>query len=129
MDRMVHTAKHIASAMFWLGAPICEIPRARLIARRQAMPPTAVIHPVAAMPEKTWRADGFLAAAARLRELGMEPVSIGAATDDLTPFRAYRTLVGAPLGEIKTLLAGASFFSATIRAPPIWPPPSDYRWW
>lgn len=117
VDRMVHTAEHIASAMFWLGAPICEIPRARLIARRQAMPPTAVIHPVAAMPEKTWRADGFLAAAARLRELGMEPVSIGAATDDLTPFRAYRTLVGAPLGEIKTLLAGASFFIGNDSGP------------
>ena len=31
-DRPVHTAEHLASAMFWLGVPRREIPRARLIA-------------------------------------------------------------------------------------------------
>ena len=33
VERKVHTAEHIASAMFYLGAPPCEIPRARLEAR------------------------------------------------------------------------------------------------
>ena len=32
VDRKVHTAEHVASAMFFLGAPICEIPRAKLVA-------------------------------------------------------------------------------------------------
>ena len=83
----------LASAMFWLGAPMGDIPRAKLVARASvpAVPPIAVIHPVAAAPAKTWRADGFLAVAGRLRELAMEPVFIGAAADDLSPFRAFRT--------------------------------------
>src|ERR1051326_1758632 len=32
VERKVHTAEHLASAMFYLGAPIGEIPRARLFA-------------------------------------------------------------------------------------------------
>jgi heptosyltransferase-3 len=32
VDRHVHTAEHLASAMFYLGVPRCEIPRARLFA-------------------------------------------------------------------------------------------------
>jgi ADP-heptose:LPS heptosyltransferase len=117
-ERTVHTAEHLASAMFWLGAKVCEIPRAKLVAP-SAPParPIAVIHPVAATPEKTWRAEGFLAVAERLRALGMEPVFIGAAEDDLAPFRAFRTIAGAPLVQVKTLLAGASFFVGNDSGP------------
>jgi ADP-heptose:LPS heptosyltransferase len=32
VERKVHTAEHIASAMFWIGVPQTEIPRARLFA-------------------------------------------------------------------------------------------------
>src|SRR5258708_5872012 len=32
VDRTVHTAEHLASAMFFLGVPQCEIPRATLFA-------------------------------------------------------------------------------------------------
>jgi heptosyltransferase III len=117
VERTVHTAEHLASAMFWLGAKVCEIPRAKLAARAQRVSATAVIHPVAAAPGKTWHADGFLTVAGRLKDLGMEPVFIGAATDDLAPFRAYRTISGAPLAEIKTLLAGASFFVGNDSGP------------
>ncbi len=28
VERKVHTAEHLASAMFWLGVPLTEIPRA-----------------------------------------------------------------------------------------------------
>ena len=77
----------------------------------------AVIHPVAATSEKTWRADGFLAVAERLQALGMAPVFIGAAQDDLAPFRAFRTVAGAPLAQVKTLLAGASFFIGNDSGP------------
>ena len=119
VDRTVHTAEHLASAMFWLGAPMGDIPRAKLVARASvpAVPPIAVIHPVAAAPAKTWRADGFLAVAGRLRELAMEPVFIGAAADDLSPFRAFRTIAGAPLAQIKALLAGAAFFVGNDSGP------------
>src|SRR6476620_1665746 len=34
-ERPVHTAEHLASAIFHLGAPISEIPRAKLYAQRQ----------------------------------------------------------------------------------------------
>jgi ADP-heptose:LPS heptosyltransferase len=128
--------------MFFLGAAVCEIPRAKLVApsiaslaqarvgsRLGKMPSgdggesqvgkgaIAVIHPVAATPEKTWRAEGFLAVAERLVARGMEPVFIGAAQDDLAPFRAFRTIAGAPLAEVKTLLAGASFFIGNDSGP------------
>jgi ADP-heptose:LPS heptosyltransferase len=141
VPRTVHTAEHLASAMFYLGAPITEIPRARLAAvpaphggtglpachsdmpnafRRQAgrpVPLFAAIHPVAATPQKTWRADGFLAVAEHLKASGLEPVFIGAAGDDLAPFRAYRTIAGARLPEIKTLLSTASLFVGNDSGP------------
>jgi ADP-heptose:LPS heptosyltransferase len=138
--RTVHTAEHLASAMFYLGAPVTEIPRAKLVPAtlggtgllacrpdtsnalrgRQAgrpVPLFAIIHPVAATPEKTWRADGFLAVAEHLKASGLEPVFIGAAGDDLSPFRAYRTIAGAPLSEIKTLLGTASLFVGNDSGP------------
>jgi ADP-heptose:LPS heptosyltransferase len=119
VERTVNTAEHLASAMFWLGAPVSEVPRAKLIAGTAAIRerPYAVIHPVAATAEKTWSAAGFLAVANRLRELGMEPLFIGAADDNLTPFAQFPTLTGVPLDEIKSLLAGASFFVGNDSGP------------
>src|SRR5579864_3524964 len=35
IDAKVHTAEHLASAMFYLGAPRVEIPRAKLFAARE----------------------------------------------------------------------------------------------
>ena len=77
VDRKVHTAEHVASAIFFLGAPICEIPRAKLVARATGWrtdsptPGSAVIHAVAATPEKTWRAENFLAIAGHLAQSGL----------------------------------------------------------
>jgi heptosyltransferase III len=117
VERKVHTAEHLASAMFWLGAPRTEIPRARLVsARFPKHEPVAVIHPVAATPEKTWPATGFLAVAEHLRDQGMEPVFIGTPSDDLRPFRAYRTQC-ASLSELKSLLASASIFIGNDSGP------------
>lgn len=120
VERTVHTAEHLASAMFYLGAPRGEIPRAKLVAgSRQtgAAAPLAVIHPVAATPAKTWRASGFLAVAEHLKQAGLEPVFVGAANDDLTPFGMFRTVSGAPLAEIKSLLSGASLFVGNDSGP------------
>jgi heptosyltransferase-3 len=118
VERTVHTAEHLASAMFWLGAQRAEIPRAKLIPRNPLpQRPRAVIHAVAATPEKTWRADGFLAVAEHLRAAGTEPVFIGAEAGELAPFLAFRTLAGAPLEEVKALLSSASLFVGNDSGP------------
>jgi ADP-heptose:LPS heptosyltransferase len=137
VERKVHTAEHLASAIFWLGAPMVEIPRAKLVAGKGPLPygrgsdtgadgradrgassepDGAVIHAVAAAVEKTWPADRFLVVAAHLRKAGVEPVFVGAATDDLAAFREYRTLQ-ASLADLKALLARASLFIGNDSGP------------
>jgi heptosyltransferase III len=117
VNRKVHTAEHLASAMFWLGAPRMEVPRAKLVCAQSVRPqPVGVIHPVAATAQKTWPAAGFLAVAEHLRAQGMEPVFIGTPADDLRPFNAYRRQVG-PLSEVKSLLASASIFIGNDSGP------------
>jgi lipopolysaccharide heptosyltransferase III len=117
-ERKVHTAEHLASAMFYLGAPVCEVPRARLDKSDTcATRPMAVIHPAASTPEKTWSAGGFVDVARRLQSWGNEVVFIGGPADDLSPFREFRTISGAPLREIKRLLASASFFVGNDSGP------------
>jgi ADP-heptose:LPS heptosyltransferase len=113
VDRKVHTAEHLASAMFYLGAPTTEIPRAKLFSVGQASGLPAVIHPFASSPAKTWPAANFLALAEHLNDC----IFIGGPTDDLTPFHSFRTLAGAPLSEIKSLLAGASLFIGNDSGP------------
>lgn len=119
VERTVHTAEHLASAMFWLGAPVIDIPRACLGSRapRLSRPSVAVLHPFAATREKTWPAKGFRTVAGHLEHSGMEVVFIGGAGDDFTPFRAWRTMPGAPLGEVKDLVAGAALFVGNDSGP------------
>src|ERR1017187_9224015 len=120
VKRTVHTAEHLASAMFWLGAARVEIPRAKLVVAGPVQRPPrqfGVIHAVAATPEKTWRADGFPAVAGYLKRSGLEPAFIGAARDNPGAFREYRSLEGAPLVEIKKLLSGASLFVGNDSGP------------
>ena len=122
VDRTVHTAEHLASAIFFLGAPVCGIPRAKLF----PFPPTpptagpepafAVIHAVAATSGKTWAPANFLIVAAYLVQAGLSPVFIGAPGDDLAPFRQYRTLQGS-LFAIKSLLAFAALFVGNDSGP------------
>jgi ADP-heptose:LPS heptosyltransferase len=115
VDRVVHTAEHLAAAMFFLGARRVEIPRARLFtAKRAGGKPYAVIHPIASQPDKTWPADRFLAVAA---QLGVEPVFIAGPGEDLSAFHPYRAIAGAPLAEIKDLLANASLFIGNDSGP------------
>ena len=122
-ERTVHTAEHVASAMFYLGVRQSEIPRARLFpterAPRLPVPgPYAVFHPVAAAPEKTWPAPFFLSAAQHVkRELGLQPVFIGAAGEDLSVFQVWPSLSGAPLSTVKTLLSEAVLFVGNDSGP------------
>ena len=118
-ERTVHTAEHLASAMFYLGVPIGEVPRARLFADPvPAERPYAVIHATAAAAYKTWPAERFVTVAEHIqRERGLVPVFIGGGADDLTPFCRYRVVAGAPLGELKSLLAAASLFVGNDSGP------------
>ena len=122
VERKVHTAEHLASAVFYLGVPITDIPRAKLWdmalpcpGQGRALP--HVIHPGAATAAKTWPAQRFLAVAEELQQSGHEVVFIGAATDDVSPFRAFRTVQGAPLQQIKSLLASAALFIGNDSGP------------
>ncbi len=116
VERKVHTAEHLASAMFWLGAPRCEVPQAKLFTPAMRPGSIAVIHAVAATPEKTWPACRFLTVAYHLRAAGVDPVFIGASADDLSPFQEFRRQV-ASLAELKSLLASASLFVGNDSGP------------
>ncbi len=129
VDRKVHTAEHIASAVFYLGAPRCDIPRAKLVSEprphlsgprpysRFGEPGSGLvlIHPFASAPDKTWSADNFLAIAEHLKS--SDPVFIGGPADDLSPFQAFRTISDAPLEEIKLLFATAALFIGNDSGP------------
>ncbi len=119
VDRKVHTAEHLASAMFYLGVPLTEIPPARLFAAPCSREgPYAVLHPMASTPEKTWPHANFLALAAHLEtNLGLEPVFIAGANEDLSAFSTYACVQGAPLEEVKSLLAGAALFVGNDSGP------------
>ena len=119
VNRKVHTAEHLASAMFFLGVPAAGIPRARLFAASKPRPrPYAVLHPLASAADKTWPAANFLAAAEHLeRRLGLEPVFIGGPGEGLAAFNRYPCLAGASLEEVKSLLAGATLFIGNDSGP------------
>jgi heptosyltransferase-3 len=119
VERKVHTAEHLASAMFFLGAARCEIPPARLVAQ----PPTgdpgryAVIHALASAPGKTWPPDRFRDLAEQLVDAHLPPVFIAGPGEDVTGFRAFNTVIGAPLAEVKTLISRASLFVGNDSGP------------
>lgn len=119
VDRKVHTAEHLASAVFHLGVPPAPIPRARLFAAEpEARAPYAVFHPVASEPAKTWPRERFVETARWVRKtLGLDPVFIGGPTDDLSAFQEFGTFGGRPLEEVKRLLRGASLFVGNDSGP------------
>jgi heptosyltransferase-3 len=119
ITRRVHTAEHAASAMFALGVPIAEVPRASMPAPagRIVEGAYAVIHPVAALPEKTWPVNSFVRVAEDLGKRGLEPVFIGGPSDDLTPFRNWRTFANAPLEDVARLMRDAQLFIGNDSGP------------
>jgi ADP-heptose:LPS heptosyltransferase len=118
-DRTVHTAEHLASAMFWLGVPRTEIPRACLFTERsEAARDYAVLHPFSSMIAKAWPAQRFAELARWLRdEQGLEPLIMGAGYDDFSAFADFRCLRGAPLRDVKRLMAGAKLFVGNDSGP------------
>lgn len=116
-ERKVHTAEHLASAVFYLGVPIQEIPRARLFASPARRSPFAVFHPVASAPGKTWAAAHFRTVADHVKSSGLEPVFIAGPGENLSYFAGYSCVSGAPLAEVKSLIAGASLFVGNDSGP------------
>lgn len=127
IETQVHTAEHLASAMFYLGAPRVEIPRAKLFLpaedahvrpQRARATPYAVIHPRASTEEKTWPAECFLEVASYLHgSFELEPVFVSGRGEELSAFHRWRTISGAPLGEVQSLIAGASLFVGNDSGP------------
>ena len=111
----VHTAEHLASAMFYLGCPRVEIPRANLYAPRWAEAPERywVIHPFASAAHKQWPAERFVEAA---RAVDLEPIVIGAPANDFSAFSGFRCIAG-PLQQTKQILAGATLFLGNDSGP------------
>lgn len=117
-ERKVHTAEHIASAMFWMGVPRAPIPRAKLAGTPQETDAYAVLHPFASSPEKTWPADRFLALAGHLEQsCGLEPVFLAGPGEDANAFSSFRVWRNAPLAEVKSLIAGAQIFIGNDSGP------------
>jgi ADP-heptose:LPS heptosyltransferase len=123
ITRRVHTVEHMAAAMFYLGVARTWIPRARVPAPAGRSPnaPTgayAVIHPLAATPEKTWPAASFVEVAGFLETaMHLEPVFIGGPGEDLSAFARWKTVSGAPLTEIAQLMRDASLFVGNDSGP------------
>jgi heptosyltransferase III len=118
-ERKVHTAEHVASAVFWMGVPRTEVPRARLFANNSAGHTNcAVLHPFASAPSKAWPVERFVALAHYLEERhGLEAVIVGGGRDDYSAFADFDCMRGAPLGEVKSLLATAGLFAGNDSGP------------
>jgi ADP-heptose:LPS heptosyltransferase len=116
VDRKVHTAEHLASAVFFLGAARRPIPRAKLAASAErAERPYAVLHPFAAAPEKAWPLERFLELSRWLAS-ELEPVFIAGPADDTAALSGYR-VERRSLGGLKSLLAGATIFIGNDSGP------------
>ena len=120
VDRKVHTAEHLASAMFHLGVPKQTIPRANLFAPKATSPsakPVAIIHAKASAPDKTWSASNFRDIAGHLAVRHLEPVFIAGPGESLDEFAPFRCVVGASLNDIKAMLAQATVFVGNDSGP------------
>ena len=123
VERKVHTAEHLASAMFWLGVPQTDVPRARLFVPEgpeadKHRANCVALHPFASAPSKAWPAERFVSLARYLKErYGLEAVILGGASDDFSPFADFECLRGAPLSEVKAVLTTAALFVGNDSGP------------
>ncbi|MEX2304143.1 MAG: glycosyltransferase family 9 protein [Bryobacterales bacterium] len=120
----VHTAEHLASAVFHLGVPRSEIPRARLRAEPIKPPleisrPYAVLHVTAAYFTKQWAAERFGQVAEYLRGRGLEPIVLAGPGEEAVfkQFPGLTGFAGRPLDWLQSLVAGASLFVGNDSGP------------
>jgi ADP-heptose:LPS heptosyltransferase len=120
----VHTAEHLASAVFYLGVARLEIPRARLHAQPMAPPPDitrpyAVLHVTAAYFTKQWEAARFRQVADYLRDRGLEPLILAGPGEEAVfeQFPGLTGFAGKPLDWVRSLIAGARLFVGNDSGP------------
>ena len=116
-ERPVHTAEHLASAMFYLGVPRIEIPRASLYtsgAHADEQGTYAVMHPFASSSGKSWPVERFVLVA---EQLGVRMVVLAGPQDDVAPFAGFRVYRGASLETVKRLLRDACVFVGNDSGP------------
>jgi ADP-heptose:LPS heptosyltransferase len=120
-DAPVHTAQHLASAMFFLGVPRQEAPAARLFADLLKRPrPYAVLHVAAAYETKQWAAEHFRAIATHIEQVhGLEPILIAGPGQDhlLTQFAEFTTMPNLGIPQLMSLMAGAKLFIGNDSGP------------
>ena len=131
-ERPVHTAEHLASAMFWLGVPQAEIPRARLSAGagadRGSRTPCCI--PSRPRRRRRGRPSASSPSPSICGRSRLEPVFLAGPADDPARVREFRVLRNAPLAEVKSLHGRArSFSSATTAARRTSRRRSAFLWW
>jgi lipopolysaccharide heptosyltransferase III len=117
VNRTVHTAEHLASAMFALGVPVQPIPRASLFSAASPFHGRyAVFHPFASAPDKTWPAERFCEVARYVQLWNITPVFLAGPGDDVAPFAAHQIIRGT-LNDAKAAISGASVFIGNDSGP------------
>ena len=120
VNRTVHTAEHLASAFFAMGAPLAEIPRGQLFTEGtlplEIQGRYAVLHPFASTAEKAWASDRFCEVARYLRLWHIEPIFLAGPQDDTGAFKAHAVLKGT-LVEAKALMSKAAVFIGNDSGP------------
>lgn len=117
IERKVHTAEHLASAMFYLGAPRCEIPRASLYAEPWDHDrPYALMHPFASAPDKAWPDERFREVAHALWPR-LETLILCGPDDDPSEFPEYRVIWNVPLWQVKSIIKSAALFVGNDSGP------------
>lgn len=117
VNRTVHTAEHLASAVFALGVPVQPIPRARLSAVESPISGRyAVLHPFASSPDKCWTLERFRELARYLALWKLTPVFLAAPEDDVSAFAGNRVVQGS-LENAKAVISKASLFVGNDSGP------------
>jgi heptosyltransferase III len=117
VHRTVHTAEHLASAVFALGVPVRDVPRGELFCAESPLSGKyAVLHPFASAPDKQWPAERFCEVARYLQLWNIKPIFLIGPNDDAAPFLAHQVFRGS-LEEVKQILSKACLFVGNDSGP------------
>jgi heptosyltransferase III len=117
VHRTVHTAEHLASAVFALGVPLRDVPRGELYCGESPFTGKyAVLHPFASAPDKQWLPERFCEVARYLQLWNIKPVFLIGPEDDAAPFLAHQVFHGS-LDDVKRVLSKAHLFIGNDSGP------------
>jgi ADP-heptose:LPS heptosyltransferase len=117
VNRTVHTAEHLASAVFAMGAPLQEVPPAQLFAGESPIQGKyAVLHPFASAPDKRWPSERFCEVARYLQLWNIKPIFLAGSADDTSPFSPHQVFQSS-LAEAKAVISKATVFIGNDSGP------------